>query len=241
LKTLAAMQPYFFPYLGYFSLIDAVDQFVFFDTVQFVRKSWMSRNRMLKPSLEDFQFIHAGLGSPDYRCAISACQMATGQEWQEQLLRQLEHYKKSAPHYAVTIDLLKDIFNNSPEFLSQFNAYSTKRICDYLGIEKEFSMFSEVTQTYPEAGHPGEWGLIISKVYGAEYYINAPGGEVFYKPEEFQDEGIHLGFIHPSLKAYRQGFSKTFLPGLSILDVLMFNDIEGTNQMIKSYSVDWKN
>nr|MBI1230050.1 glycine transferase [Cytophagales bacterium] len=235
------MQPYFFPYLGYFSLIDAVDQFVFFDTVQFVRKSWMSRNRMLKPSLEDFQFIHAGLGSPDYRCAISACQMAKGQEWQEQLLRQLEHYKKSAPHYAVTIDLLKDIFNNSPEFLSQFNAYSTCRICDYLGIEKEFSMFSEVTQTFPEAGHPGEWGLIISKVYGAAYYINAPGGEVFYKPEEFQDGGVHLGFIHPSIKEYRQGFSKTFLPGLSILDVLMYNDIEGINQMIKSYTVDWKN
>jgi len=241
MSTLAAMQPYFFPYIGYFSLIDAVDHFVFFDTVQFVRKSWMSRNRMLKPSLEDFQFIHAGLASPDYRCPITECQMAANQEWQSQIFRQLEHYKKSAPYYAATIDLLRDIFKHSPENLSDFNAYSIQRICGYLGIQKEFSKLSESGKTYPEASHPGEWGLIISEVYGADYYVNAPGGEIFYKPEEFVQAGIHLGFIHPSLAEYKQGFSKTFLPGLSILDVLMFNDAESTNQIIKSYTIDWKN
>lgn len=238
---LAAMQPYFFPYLGYFSLIEAVDHFVFFDTIQFVRKSWMSRNRILKPSLEDFQFIHAGLGSPDYRCGIAECRIAVGQEWQIQILRQMEHYKKTAPYYSATIDLVRDIFENSPDFLSHFNAYSIQKICNYLGIQKEFSLFSEVKQTYPEASHPGEWGLIISKVYGAKYYVNAPGGEAFYRPEEFRQEGIHLGFIHPSLKAYKQGFSKTFLPGLSILDVLMYNDVDTAIQMIKSYTIDWKN
>lgn len=240
MKVLAAMQPYFFPYIGYFSLIDAVDHFVFFDTVQFVRKSWMSRNRILKPSLGDFQFIHVGLASPDYKCQLQDCRISEDREWENQLLRQLEHYKRHAPHYAATIDLLRDIFSERGQLLGDFNACSIKKVCDYLGIEKQFSMFSEANQSYPQASHPGEWGLIISKIYGAQSYVNAPGGEAFYHPDEFRRENIRLGFIHPELKEYRQGISKTFFPGLSILDVLMFNDVVAVRQMIKSYTIDWK-
>jgi hypothetical protein len=241
LKTLAAMQPYFFPYIGYFSLIDAVDHFVFFDTVQFVRKSWMSRNRIIRPDWKDVQYINIGLEGMTYQVMMKECKLKRDSEWKLKLISQFGHYKTKAPYYKEVINLLQFILEKPFSNIADFNIESILLICDYISLEKKITRSSGELREFRSASHPGEWGLIIASMYNATHYINAPGGVSFYKPQEFKEASIHLGFLQPNIKVYNQNSTAEFKSGLSILDVLMFNSPSEVREMIKSYTLDWKN
>ncbi len=237
---LASHQPYFFPYLGYFSLISAVDIFVFFDTSQFNRKSWMSRNRILKPTLNEFQYINIGLQHSSFQAMLPECRLTTDNQWKEKLVAQLEHYKKRAAYYEETMTFLEEVLKKGEETLVGFNVSTTIEIARLLKINTQFFQHTKIEHSVEKASAGGFWGMAFCKAFGVDTYINAPDGEVLYPKEEYQKAGIKLGFIQHKLIPYFQN-NENFISRLSVIDVLMFNGVERTSEMVHDYTIKWVN
>ena len=235
---IASHQPYFFPYLGYFSLISAVDTFIFFDTAQYTRRSWMKRNRMLKPGRENFQYINIALQKPEFKTTLSECRINNDTNWKEKLFRQIEHYKKPAPFYGETLTILHDIFSAEDDLLHLFNERSILHLLKLLEIKTPVKRFSQMESGHSQMDHLWDWALMMCHMTQADTYINAPGGEAIYPENIFREAGIKMGYIQHRLRPYNQKNSR-FIPALSILDVLMFNGISETQKIVKEYSIKW--
>lgn len=237
---IAVMQPYFFPYLGYFSLIHSVEHFMFFDDVQYLKKSWMSRNRLLNIEKGRPYYIRPTLIKPNYKALYTSVKLNNNDNWKLKLVEQLNGYKHKAPYYKQTKLLLEEILENNFDFLTTFNISSTTTISKALGLPTKFDNYTDYDFWFEEKPQEGDWGRVIAKEIKASHYINSPGGESFIFPEKFSEIDMKLGFIQPTLKPYNQSHS-AFVSGLSIIDVLLFNGIEETAEMVSQYEIKWKN
>lgn len=225
------MQPYFFPYLGYFQLINAVDEFVIFDNAQYVRRSWISRNRILNEHKESV-FINVPISKSPRETKIKDILINNNINWQGKLFNQLIYYKQ-APYFNYVVDFLNDCLSNSSHNnLSEFNTILLRKICSLLCIKTDITILSKKFPAIESANSADEWGIKVSKALNATTYINAIGGKDFYNQEKYRDNGISIHFIKPSLSPYKQ-FDKHFIPGLSIIDVMMFNDINKIKDMLE--------
>jgi hypothetical protein len=226
---LAAMQPYFFPYLGYFDLLNLVDKWIVFDVPQYEKFGWYNRNRVLRVN-SGWQYIvlpvklHQSL-KPINRIEIS------DRDWKGLILRQLEHYKKDAPYYNEVILFLKDCFTDLGGYLSEVNTTLFRRVALYLGIEKHIQVWSEmdIPQQDP-INNPGDWGWVMAQAVGADEFINRPGGAAFIDEKGYRERGIKLIFQSFINMKYTCG-KHQFEPDMSIIDVMMWNSPE----QIKNY------
>lgn len=233
---LAIMQPYFLPYLGYFSLIKHTDEFILFDTVQFIRHGWIERNRILKPS-NGWQYIMVPLKKHSRETLIKDIEINNDQQWKEKILAQLQHYKKQAPYFSNVIDILNEIFSKEYATIVDLNLASLKTVCNYLGIITPIQVFSLMNIDIEPANAPDEWALNICKALGnVDEYWNPPGGQSFFDKKKYENAGINLKFHSAILTDYDQK-RNVFEPGLSILDVMMFNSVEEINKMLDNYEL----
>jgi hypothetical protein len=219
---LGIMQPYFFPYAGYFQLILAVDHWIAFDIVQYRRKSWMNRNRVLHPN-QNWQYVsipvHAQRDS-----LINEATIVDPQAAQQRTLGQLEHYRGNAPYFSQVRELVTETFSAiRTNLICDLNMRSLVVVCAYLGISFNWSLCSEMAIGLPAVEYPGQWALEISSAMGAQRYINLPGGRDIFRRAEWDDRGVELRFLNPAPFHYATG-PYAFQEDLSILDVLMWND-----------------
>lgn len=221
---IAIMQPYFFPYLGYYSLIKMTDKFVLFDPVQFIKHGWIERNRILKPA-EGWQYISVPLEKRPLTTPINKMKINNNDDWKGKLFRQLDHYKKKSPFYKETMSLIESALNIDTDSIVILNANILKTTCKYLGLELNLEIFSEMNLPIDPVTHAGEWALNITKSLNGSEYVNPVGGVEIFKKEQFESAGIALNFMGNNLKPYsqRRGIG-VFEAGLSIIDVMMFND-----------------
>jgi len=233
--NLGIMQPYFFPYIGYFSLIKATDKWVVFDKVQYIRHGWVNRNRILHPT-EGWQYIIAPLKKHERAARISQVELVDGDQWRKRILGQLEHYRKTAPFFRETFDLVSDCLNSENKSLAKLNVHSLSRICEYLGVVFDYDVFSESNMALGEVDDPGLWALRISQHYRANSYINPAGGKELFDPQAFKKAGIALQFLKPAAVAYDQR-RENFVPSLSIIDMLMNCGREGTIEQLANYEL----
>ena len=231
------MQPYFMPYIGYFSLIKHTDKFILFDTVQFIRHGWIERNRILKQN-GGWQYIQVPILKKEGRDTLIKDVLINNKEnWKAKILAQLQHYKKIAPYYFKTVQLLKEIFSFEYEDIVSLNRTSLQMLCEYLGINREIEVFSKMNLEIKPADAPDEWALnICSAIEGADEYWNPPGGMSFFDRTKYQEAGINLKFQSVDIEPYNQ--KREFEPALSIIDVLMFNSIEEVNVMLDNYILE---
>jgi|SRR5665213_60070 len=227
---LAIMQPYFFPYLGYYSLIKNSDRFILLDDVQFIRHGWIERNRILKPD-EGWQYVAAPLQPHTRSTLIKEITIRDGEDWRGKLLRQLAHYKKKSPFYAETISIVSRALDTSATSIVKLNANILTETCRYLGLPLKLDIFSEMQLAIDAVTEAGAWALEISKAIGAAEYVNPIGGVELFNPEQFAKNGISLKFLKNNLSPYRQR-RPTFEPGLSIIDAMMFNAPADLNKLI---------
>lgn len=220
------MQPYFFPYVGYFQLIANTDQFIFFDIVQYNKRSWMNRNRILHPNkLDDFSYISAPVAKHDKGSLIRDININNDGKWQNKILSQLDVYKKlKAPFYNEVKQVVEEVLSKECNTLLDLSIESTRAICDYIGIEFNYEIASKMNLDMGNVNQPGDWALEISKYKKASEYINPPGGHDIFDENKFLENNIKLSFLESSLSPYKQSWRKNFNSGLSILDVLMFNN-----------------
>ncbi len=233
---LGIMQPYFFPYIGYFQLINATDKFVFFDTPQYERRGWMNRNRIINPD-GDFTYISVPVKKAPQRTPINEMLINNDQQdWKEKILLQLEVYKKRAPYYKETCDFVERVLAEAGVSLVDINVASVVRSCEYIGMGIDWEVYSKMDLEVRSDCEPDEWALEITKAMSANHYINAPGGQSFFDKSKYDAAGIKLEFIQPELTPYVQRVGR-FVPGLSIIDVMMYNTPEEIRQMMEKYTL----
>ena len=234
---LAIMQPYFMPYIGYISLIKHTDRFILFDTVQFIRHGWIERNRMLKQN-DGWQYIQVPLIKQDGRdTLIQDVKINNKEDWKRKILAQIQHYKKVAPYYRRVVALLEDIFTNDFEDITTLNKVSLECICKYLGFERNLEVFSLMHLDIDDVNAPDEWALNICKaIDGANEYINPIGGLSFFDRNKYENAGIKISFQQMEITEYSQK-RDLFEPGLSILDVMMWNDVDEINTMLDKFEL----
>lgn len=225
------MQPYFFPYLGYFELIFRTNRWVAFDTAQYIRHGWVNRNRILHPN-KGWQYIIAPVKKQPREVAINEVETTDTMEWRQKILGQLMHYKKHAPHYAQVIGLVEDCLSTDSNSLARLNVRILEKVCHHLEIPWNASLFSEMDLRIGPVAGPGDWALRISEALGANSYINPPGGADLFDPARFKELGINLTIQEPFEFAYQvKGY--TFEPGLSVIDVLMWVSPEEVRQHLR--------
>ncbi len=235
MKTLAIMQPYFFPYLGYFSLIKACHEFILLEDVQFIKHGWIERNRILKPDGLDWQYVMVPLKKYHQKTLIKDILINNSIDWRGKIFSQLEHYRKKTKNYFVIIDLIRECLNIETESITLLNKHILETICSYLGIVTPITIFSE-ENLFDVSWKGDEWALNICKSRNVDHYVNPIGGIDFFDIDKYEKNGIKIDFIVNNLIEYSQG-KTAYVPGLSIIDVLMFNSIEKVNFLIDSYII----
>ena len=228
------MQPYLFPYMGYWQLISNSDEFIFFDVVQYNKKSWMNRNRILYPDKsKDFQYISIPIKKHSQGTLISDVVLNNDEKWQDKILGQLTVYKKlKAPYYNETIDLIKTIFSKEYESFLSLSIESTEIICNYLDIDLKYQIASDIDFDRDNIEGPGDWALEISKKLKATDYINPHGGYEIFDEDKYNTNGIDIKFLKSNLTPYKQSWREDFQAGLSIIDVLMFKSKEDIKALL---------
>jgi hypothetical protein len=224
IMKLGIMQPYFFPYIGYFDLIYQTEQWVVFDTVQFIRHGWINRNRILHPH-EGWQYIIVPARKHEQQTTIKDIRITEDKKWVDKLLGQLQHYKKKAPYFDTAIDLVNDCLCSPDESLSILNVKCLEKVCIFLGIPFHYSFFSEMDLKLDSVNEPGDWALRISEAIGASEYINPPGGIGLFDHKKFESSSIKLTIQEPSNFTYSCD-DYYYQPNLSIIDVIMWNSQE---------------
>ena len=232
----AIMQPYFFPYIGYLSLIKQTDRFILFDTVQFIRHGWIERNRILKQN-DGWLYIQVPLIKSGRDTLIRDVEINNKENWKNKILSQLQPYKKIAPHYFPVVKLINEVFAEDFQSIVELDKRALEKVCEYLGIDREIKVFSAMDLPVEEAKEPDEWALNICKALGnVDEYWNPPGGMSFFDRSKYESADIGLKFQKMNLLEYNQK-REHFEPGLSIIDVLMFNSPEEVNDMLDQFEL----
>lgn len=233
---IAIMQPYFFPYLGYFSLIKNTDKFIIFDTPQFIRHGWIERNRILKP-LQGWQYIRVPLIKHSRYTKINSIKIDNSKDWKRLIVAQLNHYKKKAPYYNEVMSLVNELLDEEFNDITMLNLSIIKGLAEYIGFDFDIQIFSKMDMNLEPVLAPDEWALNICKSLGniTEYW-NPPGGMEFFSRDKYSNSGINLLFHKIKLQQYDQK-RDTFEPGLSIIDVMMFNSKDDINKMLDDFEL----
>lgn len=216
----AIMQPYFFPYIGYFQLIQSVDQFIVYDNIKYTKKGWINRNRMLQNG-KDVMFSLPLESDSDY-LDVRERELAADFN-RDKLLNQIRGAYRRAPYFAQTFPLVEQITRYDDANLFRFLYNSIVRTCEHLGIMTEIKISSDIAIDHSLKNQ--DKVLALCAAIGADIYVNAIGGTELYAKEDFSSKGIELKFIRSKPFEYAQ-FGDEFVPWLSIIDVMMFNPVE---------------
>ncbi len=214
------MQPYFFPYIGYFQLIAAVDIFIVYDNIKYTKKGWINRNRLLQndqdvtislPLKSDSDYL-------DIRDRVLASDFK-----REKLLNQIKEAYRRAPYFSETFPLVEGMVRHEEANLFLFLHHAITKACEHLGIKTDIRVSSDIAIDHDLKNQ--DKVLALCAAVGASTYVNAIGGTQLYSRETFRKKGVELKFIQSRPFEYAQ-FGNAFVPWLSIIDVMMFNSTE---------------
>ena len=222
------MQPYFFPYIGYFQLMAAVDIFVVYDNIKYTKKGWINRNRMLLNG-KDVTFSVPLKSASD---SLDVCERELATNFNRgRLLDQIRGAYRRAPYFEQTFPLIEQIMRHEDTNLFRFLRHSIIKTCEHLGITTEIRISSDIAIDHGLKNQ--DKVLALCSAVDANVYVNAIGGMALYTKETFLEKGIELKFIESKPFQYPQ-FDNEFVPWLSIIDVMMFNPLDTIRVGIKT-------
>lgn len=249
------MQPYFFPYIGYFQLIHAVDRFFLYDHLDYSRGGWVSRNRILETGRGP-SWISVPIVAPRHTQTIRDTKLNEATDWRRRLLRTLAQNYRRAPFLDETLALVERVLGTDTDSLAELNARSIVEVCDLVGIATEvdsdstpFDQMEEVLRdeaTDYRSHYP--WlrldppvrkvvrALVLCRSLGADVFVNAIGGRALYDKAVFADHGVDLYFVQKRPIEYPQ-LDRAFVPDLSIIDVLMNCGPGRTAELVAEYDL----
>lgn len=230
--TIAIMQPYIFPYIGYFQLINAVDKFIIYDDVNFINKGWINRNNLLVAGKAHLFTIP--LKEASQNKLINEVNLLPNDPWRKKLLKTIQQSYQKAPNYPMVFGLVEEIVNFQTETIHELTVYALNNVCNYMGIGTEIVPSSSIYNNKALKGP--DRILDICQQESATHYINPVGGMELYDKVKFDQEGIRLNFLKSVGSPYSQ-FQNAFVPWLSVIDILMFNDHGQVSTLLKDYEL----
>jgi len=232
-KRVAIMQPYFLPYVGYFHLINSVDEFVIYDNIQYTKKGWINRNRILVNGNDKILTLPLKKDS-DY---LDVKDRVLADSWdieKVKILNQIKSAYRKAPYYDKVLPIISSIFELPNTNLFEFILGSLHLLNSYLRIDTKITTSSNVNIDHTLKGR--DKVVAICKKLNADTYINAIGGQELYDIQDFKNEGLNLKFIKSPPLNYKQ-YNNKFVPWLSTLDVLMFNKRQDITDYLNKYTL----
>ncbi|MFM9824802.1 WbqC family protein [Flavobacterium sp.] len=228
----AIMQPYIFPYIGYFQLINSVDKFIFYDDVNFIKGGWINRNRILSNGKENLFTVPLDDASSFKQINATGLNPRLYAKWKLKFFRTISQSYSKALYYQDVYPLLEKTFD-SVTTISELSINSVKLVCDYLCIDTKFYLSSS---DFPGSkGMEREDRLVhVCRKSDSKHYINMIAGSTLYTKDSFLKNGIVLNFLKPIITEYPQK-NKDFVEGLSIIDVLMFNSKQEVKEMLNKF------
>lgn len=233
MKKIAIMQPYFFPYLGYWQLIDAVDTFVVFDDVNYIKRGWINRN-LIRLSNGETAYIRLPVTKMSQNRLICEHELSDPADAEKTIYKTLEYNYKKRPYYADGLKVVEDAFDTTSLNLADFLLHQIEVVARHLHFDTQIVRSSQLDNDKSLAAQ--EKIIDIVKLLGGDVYINAIGGKSLYQPERFMNDEIKLMFLDPVLPEYSQGFSN-FVPSLSVLDALMNCSQSDVAAMARNYGL----
>jgi hypothetical protein len=230
---LAIMQPYFFPYIGYFQLINAVDEFVIYDNIEFTKKGWINRNRILVNHKDDYISLPIKKGS-DF---LHVNQRFLADIWdieRKKILNRIAESYRKAPYFKNIYILLEECIMYEDRNIFNFLLHSVKTIMHFLNINTKLVISSSIPIDHQLRSD--EKVMAICKERGADIYINPIGGLDLYDKAIFKKNNIKLQFQKSNNISYNQ-FDNDFIPWLSIIDVMMFTSLNEIKSYLSKYEL----
>lgn len=232
-NKIAIMQPYFLPYLGYFQLIKAVNVFVVYDNIKYTKKGWINRNRMLVDG-KDVLFTIPLAASSDFLPVNEKYIAGDYPARKEKILAKIQQAYRKAPYCKAIFPVIEMIFNYNSRNLFDFVFNSIQKILELLKIQTELVISSTLAVDHASRGM--DKVIAICKHLQAANYINPIGGISLYTGKEFKESGINLYFHNMNVVPYYQD-AHPFVSHLSIMDVLMYNNLERVHEMLEQYKL----
>lgn len=234
-KTVAVMQPYLFPYLGYFQLLREANVFVFYDDVDFIKQGWVNRNKILinnSPNLFTVPCHNASSNELIKDVVIH-------EGWREEkLLRKIRMTYANAEKFDSSFPIVEKVIEDAGDQISVLAEDSVRQVAEYLNLDVDFYRSSNlpVDRSLGRA----ERLIALTKHFGASTYVNMEGGKDLYDKSTFADRGVTLHFLSPNLPEYEQYTAEdgTFYSGLSIIDVMMNAEPSRIREMLDAYQLD---
>ncbi|MBN4081757.1 WbqC family protein [bacterium AH-315-C07] len=219
--TISIMQPYLFPYIGYFQLIHTSDIFVIYDDVKYIKEGWINRNRLLSNSTGQPLPFSLSVKKDDHDLEINRRFFSDKFSFEVgKLLKTIKLNYGKAPYFSEVFALLEDSFSIQELNIAKFTTACLEKTCNFIGIETEFKISSKLGRNGSLNGQASV--LDINKILRSDHYVNPIGGIELYSKENFDQEGLNLSFLRSNDISYQQS-KHQFVPSLSIIDVLMFN------------------
>lgn len=254
---LAVMQPYFFPYLGYFQLLAAADKFILYDNLNYIKGGWIHRNRFLLKGREVISATVPVTGVSSL-ALIREVRLDPQARWPGKFLDFVAANYRRAPFFAETYPVLEAALRLPATRLTEVNCQTLREVAQHLGLTTTLTHDTAPYEAFETAVRGDEapafldelrahWSdpdldlktlrvLYICEQEGAATYLNAIGGQALYDREQFARHQVNLRFVRPHLPPYDQ-FGGPFAPGLSIIDVLMHCGQEQTQRMVREYEL----
>lgn len=229
---LGIMQPYFMPYIGYWQLMNLVDQYVIYDDVNFIKGGWINRNRILVNGAPKY-FNVPMLGSSS-NVLINEVRVDHNAAVIRKSLRSIEGAYKKAPYFDIVNPMLEEILWCGEDNIAKYIEHSFRVICKYLDIRTELIVSSDLDKDTTLKGQ--DKVIAICRLLGATEYYNAIGGRELYSYDAFREHGLQLKFVETKNIVYQQ-FDNTFQPNLSIIDVMMFNSRDKIREYLEAYTL----
>lgn len=228
--NLVIMQPYFFPYLGYWQMLNAADNFVLYDDVNYIKNGWINRNNLL---FNDSPHLFTlSLNKPSSFKKINETYINSLPQNRSKVLGFIRNSYLKAPYFKNVFPLIEEIIFYPENNISSFLQNHFRRIFEYLDIKTNILVSSDIHKNNDLKAQEKVLDICIN--LGAKKYINAIGGQDLYSKEEFAKKGISLNFIKMRNISYRQ-YNENFVENLSIIDVMMFNDKKMIHDFLNEY------
>jgi len=233
-RHIAIMQPYFFPYIGYWQLIHAADKFVVYDDGTFIKQGWISRNRILgengQPQYFGIEISHASCNH-----LINETKRVINSKKADKLCRTLKQNYLRAPYYNEAMEVIKPILLDEEPDLTRYLFKQLRAVAEYLGITTEFHLSSTISKNGLK--NVDEKVFRICHHFDTIDYINPSGaGMQFYNKACWKKKGgINLHFLRRNEDIRYKQRSDEFVPDLSIIDLMMYCSREELHEILNRY------
>lgn len=231
----AIMQPYFFPYIGYWQLIKCVDKFIVFDDVNYINRGWINRNKILVNG--EAKNINVMLKGASQNKLINEIELFSEEDWRSKILQTIRFSYKRAPYFEKAFPVVERAIKTPEKMLIDYLINTIYEVCQYLRITTEVMVSSEIQKDISLKGQDKICDICERVGEGNHVlYINPIGGQELYSKDIFAEKQMELYFLKTSDIEYKQ-LSNQFVPWLSIIDIMMFNDVDTISNMLDKYTL----